>query len=337
MDRPERLWLLYLVAVLAGALGRIAAPAENAFLLRLVGEEGLTRANSLNSLNDSIARLIGPGIGALLFATAGLAAVALLDAASFAIAALLVSRVRQDGRPERVDDTQSSTDFGHPLAVFVRELAGRRLGHPPRRRPARGARLHVPPRHRRGCLRDAPGAVRYRGDRRAGVGIRTADRRTGGRRLAGSLLTASVFGGVSARRLLILGAIGLGFFDGLLFLYPAVLPSLLPGLVIIAAAGLPAAAAVVGWRGLLQLGVQDRLRGRVFATMGAALSLSMIVTSGAAGLLATRVPVVPLLLVDAAVYPLGALIVALAGRRAPSTARPSSVVVPAEPLDHRDG
>lgn len=54
------LWLVYVVALLQSAIGAFMSPAENALLPRLVDEQHLLSANALNSLNNNLARLLGP-------------------------------------------------------------------------------------------------------------------------------------------------------------------------------------------------------------------------------------------------------------------------------------
>ena len=48
------------MAFVESTFAQFFGPAENALLPRLVGEEHLIAANSLNSLNNNLARLIGP-------------------------------------------------------------------------------------------------------------------------------------------------------------------------------------------------------------------------------------------------------------------------------------
>src|SRR5262245_38748837 len=48
---PEWVWLVYLVSVVQTAIGTFFGPAENALLPRLVREEQLLSANTLNALN----------------------------------------------------------------------------------------------------------------------------------------------------------------------------------------------------------------------------------------------------------------------------------------------
>jgi predicted MFS family arabinose efflux permease len=89
------------VAFLEGALYTFLYAAENALLPRLVNEDRLLTANALNSLNDNLARVIGPAIGGLILARANLTAAVLVDAASYFLAALLIAGVTVSGRAAR--------------------------------------------------------------------------------------------------------------------------------------------------------------------------------------------------------------------------------------------
>ncbi len=89
----EWLWLVYVVAFAESSLGQLFAPAESALLPRLVGDQHLLTANALNSLNDNLARVIGPAIGGAVMVVFGLRGAVLLDSASFLISALLIMRI----------------------------------------------------------------------------------------------------------------------------------------------------------------------------------------------------------------------------------------------------
>src|SRR5215211_2217431 len=74
------LWVVYPSAFLLSTLEQFTDPAENAFLPRLVRAEDLVAANSLNALNNSLARLGGPALGGALYASLGLAGAVTADA-----------------------------------------------------------------------------------------------------------------------------------------------------------------------------------------------------------------------------------------------------------------
>ena len=70
------------------------SPAEQAFLPRIVDDADLVAANGLNGQIRNMARLVGSGLGGVVAATGGIRAVAVADAITFLVAALLVARIR---------------------------------------------------------------------------------------------------------------------------------------------------------------------------------------------------------------------------------------------------
>src|SRR3954454_7028363 len=104
----DRIWLVY--AVLAGesVVEVFFAPAEQALLPRVVPDSGLAAANGLNGQVQNLARLTGSGVGGLAAAAGGITAVALVDAATFLLGALLVARIRTSGRAVQEPDETAS-------------------------------------------------------------------------------------------------------------------------------------------------------------------------------------------------------------------------------------
>src|SRR5215212_6920564 len=86
----ESIWIVYLVSFLQTTLAMFFGPAENALLPLLVREEELLAANSLNALNNNIARIIGPPIGGVILAAAGLSGVVLFDSVTFLVAGVML-------------------------------------------------------------------------------------------------------------------------------------------------------------------------------------------------------------------------------------------------------
>jgi MFS family permease len=90
-----QIWIIYLAIFLSGVLAGAITPALTALLPALVPEDLLAEANGAQqTLNEGL-RLVTPLIGAGLFALAGGAVVAEIDAATFlvAVAALLALRI----------------------------------------------------------------------------------------------------------------------------------------------------------------------------------------------------------------------------------------------------
>src|SRR5436853_6585992 len=87
-------WLIYLVAFLYGVAGAVFFPARSALLRVMLPEELLVDANgALSSIQQGL-RIVAPPAGAALYAAFGGGTVAVLDAATFAGSAMLMSRMR---------------------------------------------------------------------------------------------------------------------------------------------------------------------------------------------------------------------------------------------------
>jgi predicted MFS family arabinose efflux permease len=109
----DRLWVVYTVAAIEAVLAAAFNPAKQSLLPQLVSADRLGTANSLMAVSDNIARLVGSPLGGLVFATAGLSGVVILDAASYLVSAVLVMLSRRRP-PGPAADT--------PAAGFFRQL-----------------------------------------------------------------------------------------------------------------------------------------------------------------------------------------------------------------------
>jgi MFS family permease len=126
VDSADRVWFVYVVAAVMSAVGQFFRPAENALLPRLVGEEHLVPANALNALNDNLGRLIGPALGGLVAAGIGLGGVAIVDAASFLVAAAMIAAIGTPTRPARSPSLDAEAS-GTGAAIWHEWLAGLRM------------------------------------------------------------------------------------------------------------------------------------------------------------------------------------------------------------------
>lgn len=95
---PGETWIVYVVIFVENSMAMFFGPAESALLPNLVSEEYLIPANSLNALNNNIARLAGPPVGAVLVAWMGIGSVAVVDGLSFLFASGLISLINAPGR-----------------------------------------------------------------------------------------------------------------------------------------------------------------------------------------------------------------------------------------------
>ncbi|MEV7560211.1 MFS transporter [Streptomyces sp. NPDC048331] len=102
VDSADRVWLLFAVLLVYGTCGTVHGAAEAALVPQAVGRRLLGDFNGLRLTADEGMKLLAPLVGAALFARSGGASVALLDAATFALAAGIFAllRVREEP-PER--------------------------------------------------------------------------------------------------------------------------------------------------------------------------------------------------------------------------------------------
>src|SRR5579859_6405673 len=90
-------WRLWELAVLQAAWGVGAAfftPALTGLVPEVVSAERLPEANALQGLTWSIGAVAGPALAGVLLATTGAGAALLVDAATFAVSAVTLSRLR---------------------------------------------------------------------------------------------------------------------------------------------------------------------------------------------------------------------------------------------------
>lgn len=88
------LWMVFALAFAFGCVVAVDMPARQRFVSELVGPDDLPNAVTLNSVIVNAARVVGPGIGGVVIATAGVGPCFLLNAASYAavLTALLAMR-----------------------------------------------------------------------------------------------------------------------------------------------------------------------------------------------------------------------------------------------------
>ena len=306
-------WVVVVVAFLQAVVAQLVAPAEVMLAPSLVPSASLPAANSLSAANNSLARLIGPAAGGLLYATSGLPVVAVANALSFAAAALLVSRI-SPGRTRLPEHPQQ------PIQPRVRTTrpgltGGWAAGWAEiRRQPLLGRLLlvFVLTGIGEGCVSAllAPYTAEVFGSSTA----------------LGLLLTCQAAGGITGalamsrwaiidRLPLTLGAaaIACGVLLAVMIGYPLFYPPLWPALLLIAIAGLPFAATAAAQITLLQTLPHPAVRGSVFGVTIAAAGAAQLVGILASGYLADRTTVY-LLLADAPCYLLAGLVI-LQGRR----------------------
>jgi predicted MFS family arabinose efflux permease len=121
--RGGPLGVVYAVAAAQSVLASFSQPAESALLPSLVGPDVLLAANSLTALNRRAARLVGVPLGGLLLGVLGLVPVVLVDAASFAIAAVMIAAVHAPRTVRTVAPSSFAGEWREGLALICRDRA----------------------------------------------------------------------------------------------------------------------------------------------------------------------------------------------------------------------
>jgi MFS family permease len=104
VDSPDRMWLLYVVAFVQAAIGIFDEPAKSALIPEMVGSERLLGANSLSMTSRIVAGVVGTGTAGLVAGLTGaVGPVYVIDGATFAVSAFLMSRLRLTGAAPGAD------------------------------------------------------------------------------------------------------------------------------------------------------------------------------------------------------------------------------------------
>ncbi len=293
--RPDRVWIVYVVALVESCLEQFVTPAQNALLPSLVDKSHLVAANSLNALSANLARLVGPAIGGVVAAIYGLRGIVLADAASFAIAAALFTliAVAAGARPTP-EASLPAAEVGAVARVWRDWADGLRVLFSER---ALWVLLLL-------------FAITSLGEGVFGVLYPIFVYRVlhGGALQIGELMSAQAVGGLiggvlvgwAGSRVMSRWAIGMcllafGLVDLAIFNTPAFFPffGLSAGLFV--AAGLVGIGAPTGGRSLLQARTPEAYLGRVFGALGATMGLLLLVGTVIAGTLTDHLGLIPVL------------------------------------------
>lgn len=127
VDRPERIWLLYLLTVLQFMVSAVFTPTEQAYLPAVVAREDLVTANALDSFTWSTMLAVGALLGGVATAFLGVQAAFLLDALTFLISAWLLTHIPVRSRAQTLAvDGQSAVRRGFlEIVEGMRYLAAR--------------------------------------------------------------------------------------------------------------------------------------------------------------------------------------------------------------------
>jgi Na+/melibiose symporter-like transporter len=321
-----QIWIVFAVLLFESIVQQFFSPAEQALLPRLVPDDQLITANAVSGQAQNLARLAGSGLGGVIAAAGGIAAVALADAASFAISAGLIAFVVTSGRAEA--GRRAASSLGHRLALLRGEFADG-LRWSARHRVVRLLMIFILVTSIGEGITSTLFAPYVRhvlhGSSQA-YGLVTAVQAIGG--IAGGVIAASAGRRISASQLLGWGAVAFGAVDLGIFLYPLGYVAVWPAAVGMVIVGIPGALTIAGAITLFQRSTDDAFRGRVFGALGAVEGVAILAGTLCAGFLGQVAGIIPVLAVQGGGYVVAglAMLVALRAERteraAPAAPRP---------------
>ncbi len=113
--------LLAVLGVVYGLADGFVIPAQNGLIPAVVSQVRLQQANALLGLSRSILGFAAPAIGGVLVAAGSPGAAILIDAASFAVAAVLLARVHVEPRVDVVEPEPFLRELREGWAEFRRQ------------------------------------------------------------------------------------------------------------------------------------------------------------------------------------------------------------------------
>jgi MFS family permease len=305
----DRVWIIYLVAFVEACLEQFFAPAQSALLPKLVGEEHLVQANSLNSLSSNFARLAGPAVGGLIAAVFGLNGIVLADAVSFLVAGILIALITATNMPRAETETPLAAAEAGAIAHLWHEWIDG---------------LRVIRSERTLSVLLTMFAITMLGEGVFGVLYPVFVYRIlhGGALQIGQLMSAQAVGGLIGgvlvgwlgKRVMSRWSIGLfevafGLTDLVIFNSPAFFPFFWFTVGLFVTAGVVGIGPATGAQSLMQAKSPDAYRGRIFGALGMTAGLFALIGTITAGFLTDHLGVVTVLNIQAAGYVLGGVLI----------------------------
>jgi predicted MFS family arabinose efflux permease len=301
---PEWVWVIYVALFVQTSISLFFSPAENALLPTLVGEEHLPAANSLNALNDSLARLLGPAVGGMLLGLLGIGGVTLTNVTTYLLAAGMIALIAARAAPPPAQlDAAVRSPWG---AVWSEWIEGLRL--------VRRSRIVT------GLFVVMATAMVGSGIINTLIVVFVQDIIGGDAVAFGWIMTLQGIGGIVGG--VLMGMLGSRFaaprlLAGGLVLAGAILAGIIYGatltltFVLIPIIGAGFIAAIVSIQTMLQRNVEDAYRGRVFASFSTIIAIASLMGTAFAGVLGDRVGALPMLYASAGLFALGGALAAV--------------------------
>ena len=286
--RADQLWLIYVLTVLQLALSTFFEPAKTAAIPSIVSDRELVSANAISSVTWSAMLTLGAAVGGLVTDWFGTDVAFVLDALTYLLSAALIASVRV---PKRTSREKHKLTVNRALGI-TETIEGIRYV---KRRPRVLALLLVKPAWGLGggilTLLAVFGEKIFPFGKTAagGIGVLFAARGIG-----------TAVGPIVARRLSGEGKqrmqtwIGLAFLiGGVFYVTFGAATSLVVALIVLGVAHMGGSILWVFSTVLLQRGVEDNFRGRVFAAELALLTLTMAASNYVTGELLDRFKLPP--------------------------------------------
>ncbi len=320
VQSPRWFWVIYVVAFVQSIVAQFANPASSAVLPQITGEEQLVTANGLLSVNNNLARLVGPALGGIALVVFDLPGVVLLDAASFLGSGILLSFLVLAPAVSAAPNAEAqNTEHSLATATGLRRIWNEWT-----------AGLRLVRRERWISVLFVVVAIAVLGDGMITVLLAPFVGKTlhANAAIFGWVLTARGLGGLMgglligqankvARPRYLIGLSAL--IDGLLIACIVWLSSVPATIVLIAVAGIPVIGFYVGISALLQSGVSDHYRGRIFGSYYALNALMVLPGMLFASFGGDRIGIGPILVIAGGLYVLAGLVALVFLRQLPTS------------------
>ena len=281
--RPDQMWLVYVLTVFQLAFSSFFEPAKTAAIPSIVSDRELVPANAIAAVTWSVMLTMGAAVGGFVAGAFGTNAAFVLDSLTFVASAILISTVHF---PRRAQRQKSRVTLGKALGISD-TIEG---AHYVRHRPRVLAYLLVKPAWGMGggilTLLAVFGERVYPVAGKAATGIGVLFMARGIGTAVGPML-ARRWTGETRKQMQV--AIGIAFLiGGAFYIAFGVSRSFTFALLFLAIAHMGGSILWVFSTVLLQLTVEDKFRGRVFAAEAALTTLTMATSNYVVGELMDR-------------------------------------------------
>ena len=289
--RADQLWLIYVITVLQLAFSTFFEPARTAAIPSIVSDHELVPANAISSVTWSAMLTLGAAIGGVVTGLFGTNVAFVLDSASFLASAAFIASIRF---PKRAPRAKTKLTIRKAIGITDTIEGARYVKH----RPRVLALLLVKPAWGLGggilTLLAVFGEKVFPVGRSAATGIGVLFAARGIGTAVGPIVARRIAGEGRAR---MQASIGIAFLiGGLFYIAFGSAASFIFALIVLGIAHTGGSILWVFSTVLLQRGVEDQFRGRVFAAELALLTLTMATSNYLTGEMLDRFKLSPRIL-----------------------------------------